>query len=126
MARPTQKELAMLMKKLTLAAAALAVSATAFADPPRWAPAHGYRGDHYAPQYVVRPAYRYQHYYQHYYYQPYYYRPAPRVVMVQRAVPVYPAYPAYPAYAAGVDVNTGLAIVAGAVIGGVIAHELVR
>src|SRR2546427_10691504 len=110
MARPTKKEVAMLMKKLTVAAAALAISATAFAEPPRWAPAHGYRGEHYAPHYVVRPAYR------HYYYQPYYYRPAPRVV-------VYPAYPAYPA---SVDVNAGLAILAGAVIGGVIAHELVR
>ncbi|HXM82722.1 MAG TPA: hypothetical protein VN929_12445 [Burkholderiales bacterium] len=109
----------MLMKKLTLAAAALAVSATAFADPPRWAPAHGYRGDHNAPHYVVRPAYR------HYYYQPYY-RPAPRVVVVQRAVPVYPPYPAYPAYHAGVDVNTGVGIVVGAVLGGVIAHELSR
>src|SRR6266403_2241610 len=96
---------------------ALAISATAFAEPPRWAPAHGYRGDHYAAHYVVRPAYR------HYYYQPYYYRPAPRVVVVQRPLPVYPAYPAYPA---SVDVNTGLAIFAGAVIGGVIAHELVR
>jgi len=104
MARPTKKEVAMLMKRLTLAAAALAVSASAFAD-------------HYAPHYVVRPAYR------HYYYQPYYYRPAPRVVVVQRPVPVYPAYPAYHA---SVDVNTGLAIVAGALIGGVIAHELVR
>ncbi len=92
----------MLMKKLTVAAAALAISATAFAEPPRWAPAHGYRGEHYAPHYVVRPAYR------HYYYQPYYYRPA------------------CPAYPASVDVNTGLAIVAGALIGGVIAHELVR
>ncbi len=92
----------MLMKKLTVAAAALAISATAFAEPPRWAPAHGYRGEHYAAHYVVRPAYR------HYYYQPYYYRPA------------------YPAYPASVDVNTGLAIVAGALIGGVIAHELVR
>ena len=108
----------MLMKKLTLAAAALAVSATAFADPPRWAPAHGYRGDHYGPHYVVRPAYRH-------YYQPYY-RPAPRVVVVQRAVPVYPAYPAYPAYHAGVDVNTGVGIFVGAVLGGVIAHELSR
>jgi len=118
MARLTQKEVAMLMKKLTLAAAALAVSATAFADPPRWAPAHGYRGDHYAPHYVVRPAY-------HHYYQPYY-RPAPRVVFVQRAVPIYPAYPAYPAYHAGVDVNTGVGIVVGAVLGGLIAHELRR
>src|SRR6267378_2821416 len=116
MARPTKKEVAMLMKKLTVAAA-LAISATAFAEPPRWAPAHGYRGEHYAAHYVVRPAYR------HYYYQPYYYRPAPRVVVVQRPLPVYPAYPAYPA---SVDVNTGLAIVAGALIGGVIAHELVR
>src|SRR5438552_1384136 len=57
MARPTKKEVAMLMKKLTVTAAALAVSASAFAD-------------HYAPHYVVRPAYR------HYYYQPYYYRPS--------------------------------------------------
>jgi len=105
----------MLMKKLTLAATALAVSATAFADPPRWAPAHGYRGDRYAPHYVVRPAY-------HHSYQPYY-RPAPRVVVVQRAVPLYPAYPAYHA---GVDVNTGVGIVVGAVLGGLIAHELRR
>jgi hypothetical protein len=96
MARPTKKEVAMLMKKLTVAAAALAISATAFAEPPRWAPAHGYRGDHYAPHYVVRPAYR------HYYYQP-----APRVVVVER-----PAYPAY--------------LVLGAVAGAVIAHELSR
>jgi hypothetical protein len=96
----------MLMKKLTLAAGALAVSASAFAD-------------HYAPHYVVRPAYRH-YYHQPHYYQPHYYQTAPRVVVVQRPVPIYPAYPA------SVDVNTGLAIVAGAVIGRVIAHELVR
>src|SRR5437867_13128538 len=104
MARPAKKEVAMLMKRLTLAAAALAVSASAFAD-------------HYAPHYVVRPAYR------HYYYQPYYYPPAPRVVVVQRPVPVYPAYPAYHA---SVDVDTGLAILAGAPIGAATAPELVR
>ena len=108
----------MLARKLAIAAAALAMSAPVLADPPHWAPAHGYRGEHYAPHYVAWPAYRH-------YDQPYY-RPAPRVVVVQRAVPVYPAYPAYPAYHAGVDVNTGLGIFVGAVLGGVIANELSR
>src|SRR5439155_22963 len=72
----------MLMKKLTLAAAALAVSASAFAD-------------HYAPHYVVRPAFR------HYYYQPYYYRPAPR--LVASAFASRAAYAAPPANMKGIE-----------------------
>jgi hypothetical protein len=93
----------MLLRKLVLAAAALIVSAPVLADS-HWRDRDEWRErrfeHHYAPRY-------------HYY--PQYYRPAPRVVVVER-----------PAYPASVDVNTGLAIVAGALIGGVIAHELVR
>ncbi|TMI02214.1 MAG: hypothetical protein E6H43_06630 [Betaproteobacteria bacterium] len=107
----------MLLRKLVLAAAALIVSAPVLADP-HWRDRDEWRERRFE-----------HHYYPRYYYYPQYYRPAPRIVVVERPLPVYPAYqayPAYPAYHASVDVNTGLAIVAGAVIGGVIAHELVR
>jgi hypothetical protein len=124
MARPTKKEAAMLLRKLVLAVAALIVSAPVLADS-HWRDHDEWRERHFE-----------HHYYPSHYYYPQYYRPAPRVVVVERPVyplyeahpayPMYPAYPVYPAYQANVDVNTGLAIVAGALIGGVIAHELVR
>jgi len=83
-----------MLKKLAVLAAALAVSAPAFAD-------RGYRGHRvvvHQPYYVVhRPVVR-----------PYYYRPAPRpVVVVHRPQPVYPA----------------AALLVGAVIGAAIVHH---
>jgi hypothetical protein len=68
----TERGTAML-KKALVAAALTAASGVALANPPHWAPAHGYRAHvrHYAPP--VR----------------YYYPPAPRVVY--RPAPVYVA-----------------------------------
>jgi hypothetical protein len=120
MTRPTKKEVAMLLRKLILAAAALIVSAPVLADS-HWRDRDEWRERRFE-----------HHYYPRYHYYPQYYRPAPRVAVerpvypVYGAYPTYPMYPAYPAYHADVDVNAGLAIVAGALIGGVIAHELVR
>ena len=103
------------LRKLVLAAAALIVSAPVLADS-HWRDRDEWRERRFEHHYTPR-----------YHYYPQYYRPAPRVVVLERPVyPAYQAYPAYPAYHASVDVNTGLAIVAGALIGGVIAHELVR
>ena len=104
-----------MLRKLVLAAAALIVSAPVLADS-HWRDRDEWRERRFEHHYTPR-----------YHYYPQYYRPAPRVVVLERPVyPAYQAYPAYPAYHASVDVNTGLAIVAGALIGGVIAHELVR
>jgi hypothetical protein len=88
----------MLSKKLATAAAALLVSAPALAHPPHWAPAYGWRAQHYyhhRPVVVVpvRP----------YYAVPYYAAPAPVVVYPQPAY-VYPQ-PVYPQ--PGVSVNFG-------------------
>jgi hypothetical protein len=51
------------LKRLSLAAAAgvsLLAAAPAFADPPHWAPAHGWRAQHHYPHYYYRaPAYVY-------------------------------------------------------------------
>ena len=51
------------LKKLALAAAAgttLLAAAPAFASPPRWAPAHGWRAHHHQPHYFYPgPAYVY-------------------------------------------------------------------
>lgn len=73
------------LKKLALAAAAgatLFVAAPAFAQPPHWAPAHGWRAKHHQP--------RHHHYYYrapaHVYYQP-------RPVYVPPPVAYYPPPP---------------------------------
>ena len=51
------------LKKLTLSAATgltLLAAAPAFADPQRWAPAHGWRAQHHQPRHYHRaPAYVY-------------------------------------------------------------------
>lgn len=94
---------------LTAAGAALGAAAPAFADPPHWAPAHGYRYQHQAhasfyPRrvFVARPApaaiYR----------APAYYGPQPA-----------PAYRVYPGHAAG---GALAGAVAGALIGGSVAY----
>ena len=68
-----------MLKKALFAASLTAVSGAALANPPHWAPAHGYRSHQYQPP--VR------------HYQPpvRYYYPAPRVVY--RPVPVYRVAP---------------------------------
>jgi len=88
----------MLLRKLVLAAAALIVSAPVLADS-HWRDRDEWRERHFEHHYTPR-----------YHYYPQYYRPAPRVVVVER--PVYP--------------DTGVGIVLGAIAGAVIAHELTR
>ena len=95
-----------MLKKILLAssaaAAALGFSSGAFADPPHWARAHGWRA-HHAP----RPVY-------YYYYapRPVYVVPAPRVVYAAPRPPVvyYPApvvrpVPVYPAPGVSIRLN---------------------
>jgi hypothetical protein len=70
-------------RKIVLALAAgttLLAAAPVFADPPRWAPAHGWRAHHYRP----------------YYYPGYVYYPARPVVVAPP--PVYYAPPPAPVY----------------------------
>jgi uncharacterized protein YcfJ len=99
----------------TLIGSTLLASGASFADNRHWG--HDSRRvvvvnrpvvQHYYPQHqYARPAYV----------RPVYVRPAPRVVVVQR--PVYVQRPA-PVYYG----NDGLAILAGAVIGGAIAYQI--
>ena len=92
-----------MLKKMLLAAVTLGFSTAVLADPPRWAPAHGWR-DHHG---------RYEHddhdYYEHYrprYYayapRPVYVVPAPRIVYAPPPAPVVyapaPVYRPAPAY----------------------------
>jgi hypothetical protein len=100
-----------MLKKLALAAIALAISAPAFAD--REHRGHGHK------HHVV---------YQHHYvtHRPvvyHYYQPAPQpVVVVHRPQPVY--YQPAPVYYHP-HPNAGAAIVVGAVLGAAIAHHVV-
>ena len=83
-----------MLKKILFAAAALGFSGFALADPPYWAPAHGWRAHHHHGYYYAP--------------RPVYVVPAPRVVyappppvaypyyaapVVVRPAPVYPAAP---------------------------------
>ena len=69
---------------------------------------------------VERPVVQhYRHYPQHQHYQ--YARPAPRVVVVQRPVVVHRPAPVYYQRA---EAGPGLAILAGAVLGGAIAYHI--
>jgi hypothetical protein len=96
----------------TLIGSTLLASSASFADDRHW------RHDSRRVVVVNRPMA--QHYYPRYEYV----RPAPRVVVVQRPVyvqrPIYVERPA-PVYAYG---NDGLAILAGAVLGGAIAYQI--
>ena len=71
-----------MLKRTLIAAAALGFSGLALADPPYWAPAHGWRAHH--------------HHYQNYYYapRPVYVVPAPRYVYAPPPPVVYPYYAA--------------------------------
>lgn len=100
----------MLWKKiavLTAAGAALATAAPAFADPPYWAPAHGWRAKHHREVVVV------QH-------RPYY---VARRVYVQAPVVVAPPVYYAPAPAYGVVYGGGLATVGGALAGAIIGNQ---
>jgi hypothetical protein len=99
-----------MLKKTLIAAALVAASGTALANPPGWAPAYGYRAHHayyepHARYYAVAP-------------RPVYVAPRP-VYVASR--PVYVA-PAPVVYAPHPDAG---AILFGALLGGVIAHEIV-
>jgi len=92
-----------MLKKTLFIAAALGFSSAALADPPHWAPAHGWRAKHkhhrhyYAPPPVyVAP-------------RPVYVVPAPRVVYAPPPAPVYYAPPPQPMYPApGVSIRLHL------------------
>ena len=78
-----------MLKKLLIATAALGFSGFALADPPHWAPAHGWRAkQHYYP------AYRTPHYSHYYAPRPVVVVPAPRVVYAPPPPVVYPYYAA--------------------------------
>jgi hypothetical protein len=100
-----------MLKKLTILAAALAVSAPAFAD-------RGHRGhDRHDRRVVVHK----HHYVQH---RPapvvhHYYRPAPRPVYVVRLAPPPPVV-----YHQSHS-NAGAALLVGAILGGAIVHSVV-
>ena len=100
-----------MLKKLTILAAALAVSAPAFAD-------RGHRGhDRHDRRVVVHK----HHYVQH---RPapvvhHYYRPAPRPVYVVRQAPPPPVV-----YHQSHS-NAGAALLVGAILGGAIVHSVV-
>ena len=98
-----------MLKKLTILAAALAVSAPAFAD-------RGHRG--HDRRVVVHK----HHYVQH---RPapvvhHYYRPAPRPVYVVRHAPPPPAVVYHQSHS-----NAGAALLVGAILGGAIVHSVV-
>lgn len=98
---------------LTAAGAALGAATPVFADPPRWAPAHGYRAKHYVPRMV-----------------PVYPRPyvvVPRQPVVAYRAPVYYVPPPAPAYRGhyGHSYAASGALAgafAGALIGGSVTH----
>jgi len=98
----------------TLIGSTLLASGASFAD-------NRQRGHDVRRVVVERPVVQhYRHYPQHQHYQ--YVRPAPRVVVVQRPVVVHhrPA----PVYYQRADAGPGLAILAGAVLGGAIAYHI--
>ncbi|HEY5898675.1 MAG TPA: hypothetical protein VIV54_13995 [Burkholderiales bacterium] len=90
-----------MLKKILLAATALGFSGVALADPPYWAPAHGWRAKH------ERKYYEHHEHYRPYYYaaapRPVYVMPAPRIVytpppppaVVYAPAPVYHPAPVY-------------------------------
>ena len=85
----------MLTKKLLIAGAlgaALAFAVPAFADPPHWAPAYGWRAKHhhYRPYYPARPALVVVPP------QPCYYYAPPRVYYVPPRPAINPPAPVYP------------------------------
>jgi len=100
-----------MLKKLTILAAALAVSAPAFAD-------RGHRGhDRHDRRVVVH-----KHHYVQYRPAPvvhHYYRPAPRPVYVVRHAPPPPVV-----YHQSHS-NAGAALLVGAILGGAIVHSVV-
>lgn len=97
----------------TLAGTTLLASSASFAD-------NRHRGHDVRRVVVERPVVQHRHYPQYQHYQ--YARPAPRVVVVQRPVVVHhrPA----PVYYQRADAGHGLAILAGAVLGGAIAYHI--
>lgn len=104
-----------MLKKLTILAAALAVSAPAFAD-------RGHR-DHRDHRNGHRVVVHKHHYVQH---RPapvvrhYYYRPAPRPVYVVRHAP-----PPRPVVVQSSHSNAGPALVVGAILGAAIVHSVI-
>lgn len=100
-----------MLKKLTILAAALAVSAPAFAD-------RGHRDQRHDRRVVVHK----HHYVQH---RPapvvrHYYRPAPRQVYVVRHAP-----PPRPVVYHSSHSNAGPALVVGAILGAAIVHSVI-
>lgn len=100
-----------MLKKLTILAAALAVSAPAFADRGHRDQRHDRRVVVHQPHYVQhRPAPVVHHYY----------RPAPRSVYVVRHAPPPPAVVYHQSHS-----HAGAALLVGAILGGAIVHSVV-
>ncbi|HUQ74685.1 MAG TPA: hypothetical protein VM183_08170 [Burkholderiales bacterium] len=95
-----------MLKKILLITAALGFSSAALADPPHWAPAHGWRAKH-----DYRHGY-YERGYHAYAPRPVYVVPAPRIVYAPPPPVMYypaPAYRPAPVYAApGVSIRFNL------------------
>jgi hypothetical protein len=98
-----------MLKRTLVATALLAVSGAALAQPPHWAPAHGWRAQHQpVPYYVVQRPVVVEHYY----------RPAPRpVYVVHRAPPP-------PVYVHRSHLDAGPALLFGAIVGAAVVHSV--
>jgi hypothetical protein len=99
-----------MLKKSLVAAALLALSGAALAQPPHWAPAHGWRAKHQPVRhYVAHRPVVVQHYY----------RPAPRPVYVVHRAP-----PPPPVYVHRSHVDAGPALLFGAIVGAAVVHSV--
>jgi hypothetical protein len=105
MSQPKQ-EIAMLKKSL-VAAALLTLSSAALAQPPHWAPAHGWRAKHAPVRHYVAPRPAVVHHY---------YRPAPR--------PVYVVHRAPPPVVVHHHSHAGPALIFGAIVGAAVVHGI--
>jgi len=100
-----------MLKKALVAAALLTLSGAALAQPPHWAPAHGWRAKQAPVRHYVAPRPAVVHHY---------YRPAPRpVYVVHRAPPPPPVVVHHHSHA--VPVLFG-ALVGAAVVHSVLSH----
>jgi len=117
-----QQEATMFAKKLVLLTASgfmLSAASAAFADPPHWAPAHGWRAKHQNRHHVARPAYYPERTY-------YYSRPAYYPQRTYYYEPSYTYYEPAPAYGYGTVYygGSGVATVGGAVAGAIIGNQI--
>jgi len=101
-----------MLKKSLVAAALLTLSGAALAQPPHWAPAHGWRAKHAPVRHYVAPRPAVVHHY---------YRPAPRPVYVVHRAPPPPPAVVHHHHSHAVPVLFG-ALVGAAVVHSVLSH----